>query len=119
MTVLLVNPPKEAQKHGVVLTHANINRKIKRKREIQRKIQRRIRPVVAGVNLFDCLLSVLDYLKLNSLLDKLQLSINPEFIKLQFIFAMGQGLVITLCKDRHIEVINECISDLFHLDYIR
>jgi len=71
------------------------------------------------MDIFDCLLSVLDYLKSNSLLDELQLSINPDFIKLQFIFAMGQGLVITLCKDRHIEVINECISDLFHLDYIR
>jgi predicted unusual protein kinase regulating ubiquinone biosynthesis (AarF/ABC1/UbiB family) len=45
--------------------------------------------------------------------------VNPEFIKIQLVMAMVQGICITLCKEKHIEVINECIIKLFHLDLLQ
>lgn len=63
-----------------------------------------------------CLTSICNYIKENDLMRELDLHVHPDFIKVQLIFAMGQGIVITLCKEHHIEVINECIVKLFHLD---
>lgn len=63
-----------------------------------------------------CLTSICNYMKENDLMRELDLHVHPDFIKVQLIFAMGQGIVITLCKEHHIEIINECIVKLFHLD---
>ena len=58
--------------------------------------------------------------KLNNYFNKTEynIKISKNFLKVQLIMAMGQGIGLLLCKERNIEMINTVIKELFHLDLI-
>jgi len=65
--------------------------------------------------IFDFVFNLNNYLN-NKDLKKYGIKINEEFIKIQMGISMAYGLGMILCKDNYIDVINEVLNEVFHLD---
>jgi predicted unusual protein kinase regulating ubiquinone biosynthesis (AarF/ABC1/UbiB family) len=62
--------------------------------------------------IFSILYFIQDYLKRNKVLDA-PLEMKPEFIKMQTILAMNQGVVTKLCGAKCISLVNEVFKETF------
>ena len=51
-------------------------------------------------------------------LKEYNIRISKNFLKVQMVMAMSQGIGILLCKEKNIEMINTVIREIFHLDLI-
>ena len=51
-------------------------------------------------------------------LKEYNIRISKNFLKIQMVMAMGQGIGIVLCKNKNIDMINTVINEIFHLDLI-
>ena len=69
------------------------------------------------VKIFDFMILLNNYFNENNL-KEYNIRISKNFLKVQMVMAMGQGIGIMLCKERNIEMINHVIRELFHLDLI-
>ena len=69
------------------------------------------------VKIFDFMIQINDYFNKNNL-KEYNIRISKNFLKVQMVMAMSQGIGILLCKERNIEMINQVIRELFHLDLI-
>jgi len=63
-------------------------------------------------DIFSILYFIQDYLKRNKVLDA-PLEMKPEFINMQTILAMNQGVVTKLCGVRCISLVNEVFKEMF------
>jgi hypothetical protein len=39
-------------------------------------------------------------------------------VKTQLVLAMAHGVTLTLCKDNYMEIANNVINDLFHVNFV-
>ena len=62
--------------------------------------------------IFTILYYIQEYLKQNKVLG-IPLEMKPEFVKMQTILAMNQGVVMKLCGDKCISLINEVFKETF------
>ena len=69
------------------------------------------------INIIDFILKINDYFNENNL-KEYNIRISKNFLKVQMVMAMSQGIGIMLCKERNIEMINQVIKEIFHLDLI-
>jgi predicted unusual protein kinase regulating ubiquinone biosynthesis (AarF/ABC1/UbiB family) len=69
------------------------------------------------VKIFDFMIQINDYFNKNNL-KEYNIRISKNFLKVQMVMAMSQGIGIMLCKKRNIEMINQVIREIFHLDLI-
>jgi predicted unusual protein kinase regulating ubiquinone biosynthesis (AarF/ABC1/UbiB family) len=69
------------------------------------------------VKIFDFMIQINDYFNKNNL-KEYNIRISKNFLKVQMVMAMSQGIGIMLCKERNIEMINQVIREIFHLDLI-
>ena len=69
------------------------------------------------VKIFDFMILLNNYFNENNL-KEYNIQISKNFLKVQMVMAMGQGIGIMLCKEKNIEMINQVIKELFHLDLI-
>ena len=69
------------------------------------------------INIIDFILKINDYFNENNL-KEYNIRISKNFLKVQMVMAMSQGIGIMLCKERNIEMINQVIREIFHLDLI-
>ena len=51
-------------------------------------------------------------------LKRYKIEFSKNFLKVQMVMAMNQGLGLILCKNNNIEMINSIIREMFHLDLI-
>ena len=51
-------------------------------------------------------------------LKKYNIQLSKNFVKVELVMAMYQGLGMILCKNNNIEMINSVIREMFHLDLI-
>ena len=69
------------------------------------------------INIIDFILKINDYFNENNL-KEYNIQVSKNFLKVQMVMAMSQGIGIMLCKERNIEMINQVIREIFHLDLI-
>jgi predicted unusual protein kinase regulating ubiquinone biosynthesis (AarF/ABC1/UbiB family) len=69
------------------------------------------------VKIFDFMILLNDYFNENNL-KEYNIQVSKNFLKVQMVMAMSQGIGIMLCKERNIEMINQVIREIFHLDLI-
>ena len=69
------------------------------------------------VNIFDFMIKLKDYFNENNL-KRYNIQMSKNFLKIQMVMAMNQGLGLILCKNNNIEMINSVIREMFHLDLI-
>jgi len=69
------------------------------------------------INIIDFILKINDYFNENNL-KEYNIRISKNFLKVQMVMAMSQGIGILLCKENNIEMINQVIREIFHLDLI-
>ena len=69
------------------------------------------------VKIFEFINKLNDYFNKNNL-TKYNIQISKNFLKFQLSIAMNQGINIILCKEKHIEMMNTVIREIFHLDLI-
>ena len=69
------------------------------------------------INIIDFILKINDYFNENNL-KEYNIQVSKNFLKVQMVMAMSQGIGIMLCKERNIEMINQVIKEIFHLDLI-
>jgi predicted unusual protein kinase regulating ubiquinone biosynthesis (AarF/ABC1/UbiB family) len=69
------------------------------------------------VKIFDFMILLNNYFNENNL-KEYNIRVSKNFLKVQMVMAMGQGIGIMLCKEKNIEMINHVIKALFHLDLI-
>jgi len=58
------------------------------------------------------------YLKDNKELGELGLRPSNSFVKTQMCLAMAHGVTLTLCKDNCINIADQVLNDLFHMDFL-
>ena len=54
----------------------------------------------------------------NNNISKYGLRISDQFVKLQLMFAMAQGVTLTLCDDNYIDIADKVINELFHTNLL-
>jgi len=64
------------------------------------------------IRIYEFLIKFNTFLKTSSL----QVEPNDEFLKLQSAITMANGISITLCKNDYIQVANEVLNELFHIN---
>jgi predicted unusual protein kinase regulating ubiquinone biosynthesis (AarF/ABC1/UbiB family) len=69
------------------------------------------------INIIDFILKINNYFNENNL-KEYNIRISKNFLKVQMVMAMSQGIGIMLCKDKNIEMTNQVIREIFHLDLI-
>jgi ubiquinone biosynthesis protein len=69
------------------------------------------------MQIFKFLNGLKEYMSQNELLD-LGLRPSDNFVKTQLVLAMAHGVTLTLCKDNYMEIANNVINDLFHVNFI-
>lgn len=69
------------------------------------------------VNIFEFMVKINDYFNENNL-KRYNIQMSKNFLKVQMVMAMNQGLGLLLCKNNNIEMINSVIKEMFHLDLI-
>uniref|UniRef100_A0A6C0KYC3 ABC1 atypical kinase-like domain-containing protein n=1 Tax=viral metagenome TaxID=1070528 RepID=A0A6C0KYC3_9ZZZZ len=67
--------------------------------------------------IFDFIFNLNNYLD-NKELKKYGIKINEEFIKIQMGITMAYGISMLLCKDNYMDVVNEVLNEVFHLDVL-
>ena len=69
------------------------------------------------VKIFDFMVKINDQFNDNNL-KKYNIQLSKNFVKVELVMAMYQGLGMILCKNNNIEMINSVIREMFHLDLI-
>jgi predicted unusual protein kinase regulating ubiquinone biosynthesis (AarF/ABC1/UbiB family) len=67
--------------------------------------------------LFTFIILLFNYLNENGL-HEYNIKLSDEFIKLQLVLGMTQGVILTLCKNKHMEITEEVIEELFHVSLL-
>jgi hypothetical protein len=68
-------------------------------------------------NIFKMLTDLNDYLNNNNLtVDNIRIRPSDDLIKFQVIFAMLHGVILRFCNDTYIELANQVMLELFHVD---
>jgi predicted unusual protein kinase regulating ubiquinone biosynthesis (AarF/ABC1/UbiB family) len=65
--------------------------------------------------LFDFIINFNNYLSSNNL-KKYGIRVNEGFIKMQMGIAMAHGISMILCEDKYMDVVDEVLNEIFHLD---
>jgi len=65
---------------------------------------------------YEVMCEVNSYLKKNNIAEKYGLYLNKNAVKLQVGMAMCHGVALHLSKDKYVEVANEALKEMFHLD---
>jgi len=69
------------------------------------------------LKIFEILIQLNEYFNKHNLTEY-DIHISKNFLKIQMIMAMSQGIGIMLCKEKHIAMINQVTREIFHLDLI-
>lgn len=65
---------------------------------------------------YEVMQHVNSYLKQNNIVKKYGLYLNENAVKLQVAMAMCHGVALHLSKEKYVEVANEALKEMFHLD---
>ena len=65
---------------------------------------------------YEVMREVNSYLKKNNIVKKYGLYLNENAVKLQVGMAMCHGVALHLSKDKYIDVANEALNEMFHMD---
>jgi predicted unusual protein kinase regulating ubiquinone biosynthesis (AarF/ABC1/UbiB family) len=65
---------------------------------------------------YDVMRNVNSYLKKNNIVKKYGLYLNENAVKLQVAMAMCHGVALHLSKDKYIDIANEALNEMFHMD---
>lgn len=69
------------------------------------------------MQIFKFLNGLKDYMKQHDLIN-LGLRPSDNFVKTQLVLAMAHGVTLKLCKDNYMELANNVINELFHVNFI-
>ena len=61
-------------------------------------------------------IQVLNYHLENEVVDKYNIKMSEDFINMQVVISMGNGLVMKICNDNLMEYIDKVSKEMFHLD---
>jgi len=73
------------------------------------------RKSVTQTRLYELMIDLNICLKKNNLA-KYGLYLNDNFVKMQVAVSMSQGVTLHLSKNRYLEVVNEALNEMFHVD---
>lgn len=100
---LLINLPNEDSENIIDIVEDILQNILKKSKSANQSL------------IFDFIINFNNYLNSQNL-KKYGITINKDFIKIQMGVAMAHGISMILCKDNYIEVSNEVVNEIFHLD---
>jgi len=102
-----INALSESHKQNIIIIMSNIIDEVFHQNKKGDRVQ-----------MFEFIFKLNEYFNKNNLNEYNNITISKNFLKIQMSISMNQGVTIILCKEKHIELINNVIRELFHLDLI-
>jgi predicted unusual protein kinase regulating ubiquinone biosynthesis (AarF/ABC1/UbiB family) len=72
---------------------------------------------VSQISIFRTLMDLNNYIVSNKLIvDGVRIKASDDLVKFQVVLGMLHGVILTLCKNRYIELVNIVMRETFHVD---
>ena len=69
------------------------------------------------MSIFRTLMDLNNYIVSNNLIvDGVRIKASDDLVKFQVVLGMLHGVILTLCKNRYIELVNIVMRETFHID---